>query len=84
MGKLVNVLLSLLVVSVLSGCNGSMPAKDIIYRAASLVLVPAPIDEALNCLSVDVFGVIITRDSELSNRVQTLEAQIDAHNSSNQ
>ena len=74
-----NVLLSLLVVSVLSGCAGST-TKDFINRPASLVLSPMPADKELSCLPVEVFSVIITRDSGLSNRVQTLEEQIDAHN----
>ena len=74
-----NVLLSLLVVSVLSGCGGFV-SKPTIDRPASLVLPVKPTDEELGCLSVEVFSRVIARDSSLFFRVKTLEGQIDAHN----
>ena len=74
------VLLSLLAISVLSGCNGGFAGKALVHRPESLVLPPSPQDSALSCLPIEVFSVIITRDSALSGRVTTLEGQIDAHN----
>lgn len=71
--------MSLLVVSILSAC-AAPTAKSLIERPASLNLVEMPSDEELSCLAVDVFSNVITREDALFNRVQTLEAQIDAHN----
>ena len=79
MKMLRNVLLSLLAVSVLSACGGFVE-KPIITRPATLILPEMPADAALGCLPVEVFIPVITRDSALSTRVQTLETQIDAHN----
>ena len=79
MKKLINVLLSLLVVSVLSGCSGFV-GKTIIHRPASLVLPVKPTDKELGCLSIDVFSRTIQRDSAREGRLETLEGQIDAHN----
>lgn len=82
MKKFKNVLLSLLVVSVLSGCNG-FGGKDFLSRPESLVLPSAPTDSELQCLPIEVFATIITRDGSLSSRVETLEQTIDAHNNQN-
>ncbi len=77
--KLKNVLLSLLVVSVLNGCGGFV-AKDIIILSPRLFLPTAASDKELGCLSVDVYGKVITRDGLMVERINTLRGQIGAHN----
>lgn len=78
--KLVNVLLSLLVVGVLSGCHPGIVKPDFIHRPASLILPVMVSDVNLSCLTVDQFSRLITRDVNMFNRLSTLEGQIDAHN----
>jgi len=78
-GILRNVLLSLLIVSSLSGCGGFV-AKDTIQVAPKLTIPEMPTDEELGCLTVDAFSRVIIRNDELVNRVDTLNGQIDAHN----